>query len=315
MNQTRRLTEGAVLLAVFSVLLTGVLYLPILWLVVALFLPLPFIIYTVRYGLKSSLIFSLAAFLISFIIGNIYTLPVAISSGALGLMIGYAVKEKKGRLFLYITSTLTVTITTLLQYVLSIILLDINVIERIFTETQATMIKAIEIMEQFGQGLPQGYTEETINQTFDLARTLFPVLLVLMSFVAMYINVLVCDPILRRLNIHLPKRIPFREWRLPRNIIWYYLVVTLLSLFMPIETGTFVYNAVINVSYLLQILFVIQGLSFIYFYAYNKGITKALPIIVTVFVFLMPILLLLVVIVGIMDIGFDLRQRVNQSKS
>ncbi|WP_243298992.1 YybS family protein [Bacillus litorisediminis] len=315
MNNTRRLTEGAVLLAIFSVLLLTFLYVPYISVVSMFFLPLPFIIFTVKFGFKNSAVFGVASLFISFIIGSLLAIPVTLLYGSLGMVVGYAIREKKGRFFLYISSTLTVSIGLLLQYIVSILFLDVNVIEETFEVTKQSFIRSMEILQAFGQQVPAEFTEENIVTVFDMLKTLFPSLLVVSSFIAVYLILLVCGTILKRFKMPLPERIPFREWKLPRSLIWYYVGVTLISFFVPFETGTFTNMAIVNLVFMLQVLFTIQGLSFVFFFAYNKRIAKAVPVIVAIFAMLTPIGLLLIRLLGIIDIGFDLRQRVNQSKS
>lgn len=279
------------------------------------FLPLPFIIFTVKYGFKNSLILGVASLFITFIIGNLLALPVTVLYGSLGIVIGYAIREKKGRFFLYIASSLTVSVGLLLQYVISILFLGVNVIEETFEATERSFIRSMELFQQFGQEVPAELTEENIVLVFDMLETLFPSLLVVSSFIAAYLILLVCGVILKRFKMPLPERIPFREWKLPRSMIWYYVGVTLISLFVPLETGSFTNMAIVNLLFMLQALFIIQGLSFVFYFAYNKRIAKAVPVIVAIFAMLTPIGLLLIRLLGIIDIGFDLRQRVNQSKS
>ncbi|WP_243355154.1 YybS family protein [Bacillus litorisediminis] len=315
MNNTRRLTEGAVLLAIFSVLLLIFLYVPYISVISMFFLPLPFIIFTVKFGFKNSAVFGVASLFISFIIGSLLAIPVTLLYGSLGMVVGYAIREKKGRFFLYISSTLTVSIGLLLQYIVSILFLDVNVIEETFEVTKQSFIRSMEILQAFGQQVPAEFTEENIVTVFDMLKTLFPSLLVVSSFIAVYLILLVCGTILKRFKMPLPERIPFREWKLPRSLIWYYVGVTLISFFVPFETGTFTNMAIVNLVFMLQVLFTIQGLSFVFFFAYNKRIAKAVPVIVAIFAMLTPIGLLLIRLLGIIDIGFDLRQRVNQSKS
>ncbi|WP_052137897.1 hypothetical protein [Heyndrickxia ginsengihumi] len=59
MKKTRMLTEGAMLAAIFAVLMLVFLYVPIIGGVSMLFLILPFLIYGAKYPLKYSLLFLL----------------------------------------------------------------------------------------------------------------------------------------------------------------------------------------------------------------------------------------------------------------
>lgn len=309
MTNTRKITEGAVLLAVFAVLLLVVMYVPILRYLSILVLPLPFIIYTVKYGLKSSLLFLLSSILLSIIVAAI-VIPAAFSYGILGLVIGYCIKEKKSRTFLYIASTLSLTITILLVYLVSMVFLNMNVIKNMIYASEATLMETVDMLEKLGQEFPAGF-DEMINLAFDLFTALLPTFLIITSFVLIYLILIVCSPILKRFEMALPRRVHFREWHLPQNIIWYFLVIMLTNFFTPVSFDSIFFIAMINLTFMLLLLFGIQGLSFVFYFAYNKGIAKAVPIIVIISIFfLFPIGYLLIILLGIMDIGFDMRQRV-----
>lgn len=49
MKQTKFITEGAALLAIYAILLLVSLYVPVLGTVVTFALPLPFILFTIKY--------------------------------------------------------------------------------------------------------------------------------------------------------------------------------------------------------------------------------------------------------------------------
>ena len=49
----------------------------------------------------------------------------------------------------------------------------------------------------------------------------------LIAFVVITVNV----PLLRRLGLDVPKYAPFQEMRLPRAVLWYYMIVLSINLF------------------------------------------------------------------------------------
>jgi uncharacterized protein YybS (DUF2232 family) len=120
---------------------------------------------------------------------------------------------------------------------------------------------------------------------------------------------MVSVPVLKRLKLSVGTWPPFRQIMLPKQLLWYYLLV-LVATFFPLEKGTFAYIAVINLYYLLQLLFMIQGFSFLYHVADRKNIAKGIVVIGTLFCFFFPFLLYLIAILGIIDLGFELRKRV-----
>ncbi len=75
-------------------------------------------------------------------------------------------------------------------------------------------------------------------------------------------------------------------------------------------------QAVNNVLMLTGIFMALQGLSFIFYYAYVKNITKALPVMSVLLTIFVPFIFLhLVRLLGIIDIGFALRDRISGGKT
>ncbi|MEH7584161.1 DUF2232 domain-containing protein, partial [Priestia megaterium] len=108
---------------------------------------------------------------------------------------------------------------------------------------------------------------------------------------------------------------PFREFKLPKSILWYYLIALILSFpSFNIEQGTFMYVAIINIVMGLQMLVVLQGISFIFYFSHQKGYAKAIPIVVTILALIIPIILQIVRILGIIDLGFNLRKQLDTKK-
>ena len=75
---------------------------------------------------------------------------------------------------------------------------------------------------------------------------------------------------------------PFRDMRLPRSVLWYYLIVLLISLFVKPTIGSTLYVIVLNFSFVLWILFVMQGISFLFFFIHEKGLPNMLKVVVAI---------------------------------
>jgi uncharacterized protein YybS (DUF2232 family) len=87
-------------------------------------------------------------------------------------------------------------------------------------------------------------------------------------------------------------------------VLWYYLIVSIFSLFVSYEVGSFGYLATINALVILRVLLFLQGVSFIHYYFYVLGYPKWLAIVVT---FLAVPLYTFTIILGVFDLGFNLR--------
>ncbi|TWT06267.1 DUF2232 domain-containing protein [Planococcus sp. CPCC 101016] len=304
-QQTRQLTNGAMMAAVFTVLLAISVYVPVLSIVSTLILALPVAWYSAKYPWKASALFASVCLVLSFIIGGLLSLPLALTFVPFGLAIGISIYYKKSKLFMFMGAGIVLLLSLMVQYVASIALFGINVLE----ESIATFVGAFK---QVGSTMESmGASEESMEQYNELfsqlqfsIETLMPVLLVMSVFMTVWVLFLILLPIMKRLGIAVPKFPPFRNMKLPKSVLWYYLIVLLVSLLSELEPGTMAYMIFINATVLLQFLLFLQGISFYHFYIHQEGWPKWVTVLVTLLA--LP-LQSFTSIVGIVDLGFDIR--------
>src|SRR5699024_1958913 len=94
MNQSKKLTEGAIFSAIFMALMLASL-IPILSLFTIVLLPLPFVIYASRHGAKPGLLVLVVTSLLTILFFTVFTLPFTLMMGAGGLLIGHAIYRKR----------------------------------------------------------------------------------------------------------------------------------------------------------------------------------------------------------------------------
>ncbi|MBT2687258.1 YybS family protein [Bacillus sp. ISL-47] len=311
MNNVHKLTEGAVLLAAFAVLLLISLYVPILGTVSIFFLALPFIMFAAKNNRMSAVVFLTGGVLLSLIIGSIMAIPLALTFGLTGTVIGDFIREKKGRASSFIAGTLVFLASLLLQYAAAVALFNINFIE----EGIGLMEESISMSKGMLEGMGQNVDDTVMDQFtagLQMIETLTPSLFVMTAVISVFLIQLVSFPIAKRFGINVEGWKPFREMNLPKSILWYYLITIVASfIFNPAE-GSYWFLALVNIAFILQLFMIIQGLSFIFFISHLKGFPRAVPIIATVFTFLIPFLLYIVRILGIIDLGFDLRHKLGK---
>jgi uncharacterized protein YybS (DUF2232 family) len=301
-QQTRKLTNGAMMAAVFTVLLAVSVYVPLLNVVTTLFLALPVAWYSAKYDWKASALFAAVCLFLAFIIGGLLSLPLALIHVPLGLVIGLSIYYGKSKLFMFMGSGVVLLLSIMLQYLASIWLFGINVIEEMMTAMEASYKQTSAMMERFGA--PNEDYDEFISQIMFSFETLLPALLVLSVFMIVWILLLLLLPILKRLGTDVPKFPPFRDMKLPKSVLWYYLIVLLVPLLSDFQPGTMPYMIFINASIVLQFLMFLQGVSFYHFYIHQEGWPKWVTVLVSILAF--P-LLSFTSIVGIVDLGFDIR--------
>jgi uncharacterized protein YybS (DUF2232 family) len=75
-----------------------------------------------------------------------------------------------------------------------------------------------------------------------------------------------------------------------------------------VQDYRFLYMVVLNVMIVLQLLFSVQALSFIAYWIYKRNLRKGL-LIVPVILFLIPPFSYILLLIGVLDVGFNLRNR------
>ncbi|ABO68757.1 MULTISPECIES: YybS family protein [Geobacillus] len=308
MRKTHALTEAAIELALFAVLLLLALYVPFIGFIAALFLALPFMVFTMRHGLIPAWLLLAAALVVSGLIGSLLSLPMALMFGTFGIAVGAMLVKKKNRYLVLLIGALVFLANIVLDYVISIQFLQVDMIQDTLALVRESFDTAMRVMEGMGQ-TPPTEMKKQFEQAIVLISYMTPTLFFVASFVLAYVTIIVSLPVMKRLKLPVGTWPPFRELSLPKSVLWIYVLVLVLSLF-PLKEGTFTYIAVLNVSYVLQLALIVQGFSFLYYAAYKKGIGKGVVVAGTVICLFLPFLLYLVAIFGIIDLGFDLRRRI-----
>jgi uncharacterized protein YybS (DUF2232 family) len=304
----RILTEGALMLAIFAVLTLITIYIPVIGVLSSLVLIFPVLHFASRNVLKTSLIFLVGCILISFIMGSILAVPLAIIFGTTGVVMGWFIKEKKSKISLLIASSFTLLINFVIFYIVAVIFFDLDFIKTAITVFKDSFEQSTEMMKSLGQA-PDPQQIDQVHSFLGMVEILTPSLFLMMAVIYALIFIWVNFPILRRLGVKTPKFKPFREWQLPKSFLWYYLIILILSIVLQPEKGDYSFWALQNLSYVLQVLMIVQGFSFIYYFAYIKKWPKGIVILLTILSLpLLPIIRIL----GIIDLGFDLRQRLQR---
>ncbi|WP_273123473.1 YybS family protein [Bacillus weihaiensis] len=310
MRKTQAITEGAILLALFLVLLLVSTYLPIVGPIFLLFLPLPFILFTIRHQLSLVVLLIFAGCILSILFGPITNLLVALTSGLSGLVMGIFYKKKQ-TMSAIIGGSLAFTASLVITYIGSIFFLQIDIVKDSFTLLEQSMDQSRSILSSFSEPEEVDKQFEQLDEGIEFLGMLIPTLFIIMGFLSTLAIHFVSLPILKRLRVDVKSLIPFREWRLPQSLIWYYLITTILIL-MNIDRDSFVFLAAINLNVFLQFLLLLQGFSFIFYFCYQKGYSKAIPIVVFFVSMLLPMVLYLIRILGIIDLGFPLRGKITK---
>lgn len=150
MSQSKKITDGALLMAIYIVLLMMSVFIPAFILIGLFILPIPFIIYASRYNWKPTLLIIVLALVLSLMFATIVSLPLTLLSSLGGLAIGTAIYNKESSHQTWAKGTLGFIIGLLLVFVSAQLLLGINWTTELNTIIDESLVMSEEIMEQFG---------------------------------------------------------------------------------------------------------------------------------------------------------------------
>ncbi|MBS4204300.1 YybS family protein [Lederbergia citrea] len=310
MKKNQKLIEGASMLAIFILMLLLSLFIPLVSIVVQFFLILPFLLYSAKYPVKYAAMLVVAAVFVSFVLGSYYAVPLALLFGTTGLMMGYCIRSRKNKLVVYLASSMVFLANILLFFAIAAKFFGMNFLEEISDLFKSSVTQYTDALSIIGQS-PPPELQDQLGEMIRMMNSMAPTLLLITAFITVLILMAVNFPIIKRLGIAVPKFEPFRLMKFPKSILWYYLIALVLSMLMKLEVGSYWYMALVNAAFILQTLLVIQGLSFIFYYNHIKKWPKFIPILAVILTLVLPFTLSIVRVLGIIDIGFNLRQRLN----
>ncbi len=314
MNQSKRLTDGALWTVIYILLMIIAVYVPVISLFGLLLLPVPITIYASRYDWKSAALMGITAIILSTLTATVASLPLAVMTVLGGVVIGSAIRQNVSAYETWARGTLGFVGGLLFVFVFIQLVFQINLVEQIEQMMNESWEMTENMMGQFGVQEQMEETQTVMQDLIGVMIDLFPVFLagtaVVFAFFSQWISYKVINKIENK-NYRFP---PFRNLRFPISLIWIYFGAFLLSFFMA-ESDSSLYIAVQNLFVLVGLLMAVQGISFIFFYAHHKKMSKALPVISIILTVLFPMFFLyLIRIIGIIDLGFGLRDRLGDKK-
>jgi len=304
-NQTKALVQGAAMVAVFTLMMIISAYIPLAFMLVFLFAPLPFAWYSAKYKRSTSILVAIVGCILTFITSGLAILPFAFIFAVLGIIMGAAIRQQKSKLYLFMSSGIAVLLTTAIVFLTYLRLAGINMVE-IGVEMAKKNYEQTATMSQNITG-QSTITPDQIEAVSKMMELTIPSTVTLGAFFVAFILMSINLPVLKRLGLDVPKFSPFQHMRLPRSILWYYMIVLCINLFIRPDLGSTLDVIVINVSYILWVLLILQGISFIHYFISKKGMPVGVKWIATLLAIPLSSFMILL---GIIDLGFDVRSLV-----
>lgn len=162
-------------------------------------------------------------------------------------------------------------------------------------------LKQLETQGVFEAGWAAKASESFANTILNA----LPMLLLLSAFLLTVVTQWLSRKALRSVNIDVPAMPQAKTWMLPRSLVLYYLIATIVSFVLTEDSGEYWKIAISNLIPILQFLFIIQAIGFVFFLADAKRWSRgaAYAMCVPLLLFPQPLFLL-----GMLDIAFPLRK-------
>src|SRR5690625_4344753 len=250
--------------------------------------------------------FGVVAIVLSLFVGGIPVLPAVFIFGSAGLLIGELYRRNLSGFSVLLGAGLIYTFNMLLVFLGFVLLIGENPMQLAIQITKEQLDMTESTLA------PIGFPGQSIEQLYEVLDHLIylaPLVIVGVGIILALFSLLVSQAVLPRLGHDVRSLPPFRDWQFPKSFLWYYLIVLLLAM-IDLEEGTMLFVAVWNLFPLLEIVLSIQEFAFIFYYAHYKNVNKTLPIMIMIVVFVIAPLLHIVRILGIIDLGFNLRKRI-----
>lgn len=301
-DQSQKITYGAMMLALFTILLAGALYIPFLGSIIMLFIPLPIILYRLRYDRSSTILIAIAGIILSLIVGGILLVPFALIYSVLAFLIAESVLLGKSKLYTFMATGIFFIVTGALVYLIVALFFEINAIDSLMAMLKSAETQFKASLESLG-AVPEGY-EAIVGEAFAMYRSAVPAMFILSVYVFTFIMVIPNFEMLRRLGHEVPKFPPFREMRLPVITIFIYGLIIILPWMMEMKPESSVYLLYVNATIILRFLLLLQGVALVHYFMYKMKLPSVVTVFSTIFALLFsPITTLL----GILDIGVNIR--------
>ncbi|WP_268239828.1 DUF2232 domain-containing protein [Paenibacillus hunanensis] len=171
-------------------------------------------------------------------------------------------------------------------------------------------ITPLRAMADVNTDLSDVLTPEYIIGLSNYTLTLIPSGLIIASFTMAIITHAISRPLLESMGYSVPRLKPARDWRLPRSLIWYYLIAVFLEIIARANITGVLAAIVLNFMPLVHLAFTIQTIGFVFFWASHRKWGSFLPFVLSIVVVLIPPLR----IIGILDLAFPLREYITRPK-
>ncbi len=306
--------EGGLLTAIAVILGLASTYLPIVGVAVEFFCPAPFVVLTVRRGVK----IGLAALFVSFVLLTLFTSPIlstriVLTLNLCGVVLGYCIIKKYSTVKSLLATFISAAISQMLLVGFLAAVMDINFGELEISTMKEAFGESFQIYESIGmEQAAINQMREQISKVIELMAYLIPLILILLALINSVACYLTSQWIFKKLQIEfLPPLPSFTEWRFPVAFLY----VSAFAIIGMYWGGTREWNLIFTVSINILILSMgvglLQGFSLLSFLADRYRVSKFWRRIFYILILLNGLLTQILAFAGLFDMLFDYRKKLD----
>lgn len=289
--KTKSMVQGAMIAALFGALSLFNTYTGgLVDIFICYFMVVPLTWYGYQYNVSSNLIVVIVSLIVIFISGMPFFFISSVASCLIGVFLGEMLK-RKAKKDIILAGTLGICfVNNILIYQVFNGLLGIDMVD----EITVMYNDIISLVPAFS------------NISLGFLLNLIPLIIFFTSVMEMYLILLICQLIFMRLRIDFPENFHIMTMHLSKKV-GIILIICLLVSFIMMNVVN-ISNIIVEYVYFISvIILILQGYSFVNYYIAVSQ--KRILIIVSLILFFIPIGLFIYVMLGIVDIFSDLREK------
>lgn len=276
------------------------------------FMAIPFVMLFTTLSIRSFVLYVVALLAVAFFLGgSIGSVIVLVSLYFIipGIVMGLMHKRKRSGWHVFISGSIAFLAESLLLLAVGILVLNFDLTEFIRSQLTVSMEPLVE-----AAAITTSAAEDMIHSLTSMFNQMIPLMLIMSSLYMGTVTYAISRRLLTAQGVEVRKMPPVKSWRLPRSLIWYYLITLILLMIFRTSTDSFMNVILVNLIPIVDLALIVQGISFLYFWADHKKWPKFMPVLFIIAALFVPFVSEIFKFAGIFDIAFPLRQMVTRPK-
>ena len=311
-NRLAPLTESGILAALSVVLGLMAVYLPVLGVIAVMIWALPFVVLTVRHGLRFGAAAAVAATaVLSLFAGPPLALRLFLAFAPTGLALGWAIQRELSGTRIFLSGLAASIAGKLLGFAMIFFLMGIDPWQAQLDGMREVFSATTQMYEDMGVNTADvQQSTQQLEQAITMLAQLAPLVVLIMGILDTVVLCFLGGRVLKRLGQRMPSALPpFSEWRLPVGFLYLFGFSLVAMYWGGSREVPLLYQAGLNANMIGMFAGVVQGLALLHVLLTHFHVRGFLRVFIYVFICLNGFLLQIVAFTGLIDMFFDYRSR------